>query len=57
MIEDNSEKLYRVVFNLLDNAFRFSLDSSKISTHIHDADKSLILSIKDEDPGLSKVDL
>ena len=57
LIEGNSEKLYRVVFNLLDNAIRFSPDSGKISTHIHEDDKYLILSIKDEGPGLSKDDL
>ena len=57
LIEGNSEKLYRVVFNLLDNAIRFSPDSGKISTQIHEDDKYLILSIKDEGPGLSKDDL
>ncbi len=57
LIEGNSEKLYRVVFNLLDNAIRFSPDSAKISTQIHEDDKYLILSIKDEGPGLSKDDL
>ena len=57
LIEGKSEKLYRVVFNLLDNAIRFSPDSGKISTHIHEDDKYLILSIKDEGPVLSKDDL
>ena len=57
LIEGNSEKLYRVVFNLLDNAIRFSPDSGKISTQIREDDKYLILSIKDEGPGLSKDDL
>ena len=57
LIEGNSEKLYRVVFNLLDNAIRFSPDSGKIITQIHEDDKYLILSIKDEGPGLSKDDL
>ena len=57
LIEGNSEKLYRVVFNLLDNAIRYSPDSGKISTQIHEDDKYLIISIKDEGPGLSKDDL
>ena len=57
LIEGNSEKLYRVVFNLLDNAIRFSPYIGKISTQIHEDDKYLILSIKDEGPGLSKDDL
>ncbi len=57
LIEGNSEKLYRVVFNLLDNAIRYSPDSANINTQIHEDDKHLILSIKDEGPGLSKDDL
>ena len=57
LIEGNSEKLYRVVFNLLDNAIRFSPDSANINTQILEDDKYLILSIKDEGPGLSKDDL
>ena len=57
LIEGNSEKLYRVVFNLLDNAIRYSPDSANINTQIHEDEKHLILSIKDEGPGLSKDDL
>ena len=57
LIEGNSEKLFRVVFNLLDNAIRYSPDSANINTQIHEDDKHLILSIKDEGPGLSKDDL
>ncbi len=57
LIEGNSEKLYRVVFNLLDNAIRYSPDSANINTQIYEDDKHLILSIKDEGPGLSKDDL
>ena len=57
LIEGNSEKLFRVVFNLLDNAIRYSPDSANINTQIHEDEKHLILSIKDEGPGLSKDDL
>ena len=57
LIEGNSEKLFRVVFNLLDNAIRYSPNSANINTQIHEDDKHLILSIKDEGPGLSKDDL
>ena len=46
--------LYRLVFNLVENAIRYSRPSSKVNVSICDNDSHVFLRVKDEGPGIPK---
>ena len=46
--------LYRLVFNLVENAIRYSRSSSTVNVFISDSDSHVLLRVKDEGPGIPK---
>ena len=46
--------LYRLVFNLVENAIRYSRSGSTASVSISDSDSHVLLRVKDEGPGIPK---
>lgn len=46
--------LYRLVFNLVENAIRYSRSGSTVNVSICDNDSHVILRVKDEGPGIPK---
>ena len=46
--------LYRLVFNLVENAIRYSRSSSTVNVSISDSDSHVLLRVKDEGPGIPK---
>lgn len=46
--------LYRLVFNLTENAIRYSRSSSTVNVSISDSDSHVFLRVKDEGPGIPK---
>lgn len=47
-------KIGQVVYNLVDNAIKFSPENGKITTTIYEKNGKLFISIKDEGPGIEK---
>lgn len=46
--------LYRLVFNLVENAIRYSRSGSTVNVSISDSDSHVLLRVKDEGPGIPK---
>ena len=46
--------LYRLVFNLVENAIRYSRPGSTVNVSICDSDSHVLLRVKDEGPGIPK---
>lgn len=46
--------LYRLVFNLVENAIRYSRPGSTVNVSISDSDSHVLLRVKDEGPGIPK---
>lgn len=46
--------LYRLVFNLVENAIRYSRPGSTVNVSISDSDNHVLLRVKDEGPGIPK---
>ncbi len=46
--------LYRLVFNLVENAIRYSRTGSTVNVSISDSDSHVLLRVKDEGPGIPK---
>ena len=46
--------LYRLVFNLVENAIRYSRPDSTVNVSINDSDSHVLLRVKDEGPGIPK---
>ena len=46
--------LYRLVFNLAENAIRYSRSGSTVNVSISDSDSHVLLRVKDEGPGIPK---
>lgn len=46
--------LYRLVFNLAENAIRYSHSGSSVNVSISDSDSHVLLRVKDEGPGIPK---
>ena len=46
--------LYRLVFNLVENAIRYSRTDSSVTVSISDSDSHVLLRVKDEGPGIPK---
>lgn len=46
--------LYRLVFNLVENAIRYSRTDSTVNVSISDSDSHVLLRVKDEGPGIPK---
>lgn len=56
LIKADPEKLERVVFNLLSNAFKFTPDNGEISVECHRAGDQAVISVKDNGQGISADD-
>ena len=46
--------LYRLMFNLVENAIRYSRSGSTVNVSISDSDSHVLLRVKDEGPGIPK---
>ena len=46
--------LYRLVFNLVENAIRYGRSGSTVNVSISDSDSHVLLRVKDEGPGIPK---
>lgn len=54
-IDIDSEKIRMVIYNLLDNALKYSKEG-EVTLHAHQTDKETVISIKDEGVGIPKED-
>ncbi|MDE5551585.1 MAG: response regulator, partial [Muribaculaceae bacterium] len=51
------EKMERIVFNLLSNAFKYTPDNGSITVRCHIEEKTLVLSVADTGQGIGKPDI
>lgn len=54
LVIGNDALLYRLVFNLTENAIRYSHSGSTVNVSISDSDSHVLLRVKDEGPGIPK---
>ena len=54
MVIGSDTLLYRLVFNLVENAIRYSRPGSTVNVSISDNDSHVLLRVKDEGPGIPK---
>lgn len=54
LVIGNDALLYRLVFNLVENAIRYSRPGSTVNVSICDSDSHVLLRVKDEGPGIPK---
>lgn len=54
LVIGNDALLYRLVFNLTENAIRYSRSGSTVNVSISDSDSHVLLRVKDEGPGIPK---
>lgn len=47
-------KIEQVVYNLIDNAIKFSPENGKITIRVYDKNEKIFVSVKDEGPGIEK---
>ncbi|MGM0905130.1 MAG: sensor histidine kinase [Pseudomonadota bacterium] len=52
MVEVQSSLLEQALFNIIDNALRFSGDTAPVSINLYETDNTIIIDIKDEGPGI-----
>lgn len=57
MVWADMEKIQQVVYNLVDNAIKFSNSKSEISISVYDKGDKVFVSVKDSGVGISKEDL
>ncbi|MBQ9767609.1 MAG: HAMP domain-containing histidine kinase [Lachnospiraceae bacterium] len=56
-VQGDREKIERVIYNLVDNAIKFSHADAKISISVEEKGRKAIVSVKDEGTGIPKEDL
>lgn len=56
IINSNKEKLQRIIYNLLDNAIKFSPNDKKVYIATTSRDNKIYISVKDEAHGLSEIE-
>ena len=54
LVIGNDALLYRLVFNLVENAIRYSRSGSTVNVSISGSDSHVLLRVKDEGPGIPK---
>lgn len=52
MVEVQSSLLEQALFNVIDNALRFSGDTAPVSINLYETDSAIVIDIKDEGPGI-----
>ena len=57
MVQGDREKIERVIYNLVDNAIKFSHADAKISISVEEKGRKAMVSVKDEGTGIPKEDL
>ncbi len=53
----DQKRLHQVIFNLVSNAVKYSTENSQIQIDIHNSDKNVQLTVKDQGIGIAKEDL
>jgi signal transduction histidine kinase len=57
MIISDPARITQILDNYVSNAFKYSPEGSKVFIHLLEHEKQIILSVKDEGPGISEKDM